>query len=100
MTGNSAIGSNCNAALGGRDMAAGRRTHSSKSGTAGLAACSHGMGCRSPADLRRYGQSQAVARQIGLLNVSQSSSLPLSKPRLNQVMRWAEVPWLKVSGTA
>lgn len=37
--------------------------------------------------------------QIGLLKVSQSESLPESKPRLNHLTRCAEVPWLKLSGT-
>lgn len=35
----------------------------------------------------------------GLLNVSQASSRPVSKPRENQSLRCAEVPWLKLSGT-
>ena len=42
------------------------------------------------------------ARQFpssGVLNVSQSDSLPDAKPRLNQRTRCAEVPWLKLSGT-
>ena len=31
--------------------------------------------------------------------MSQLAGLPLSKPRLNQARRWAEVPWVKLSGT-
>ena len=42
---------------------------------------------------RRGQHSSAAARpQIGLLNVSQSDSLPLLKPRANQVWRCSEVP--------
>ena len=33
-----------------------------------------------------------------LRNVSQSSGRPESKPRLNQLTRWAEVPWVNPSG--
>ena len=32
-------------------------------------------------------------------NVSQLFTSPLAKPRWNHSMRWAEVPWLKLSGT-
>jgi len=37
--------------------------------------------------------------QISPLNVSQDASFPVSKPRLNHLARWAEVPWVKLSGT-
>ncbi|GGD07893.1 hypothetical protein GCM10011335_08470 [Aureimonas glaciei] len=40
-----------------------------------------------------------VMPQMSPCDVSQAATLPSSKPRLNQVWRCAEVPWLKLSGT-
>lgn len=39
------------------------------------------------------GHSRSAAK------VSQASISPLSKPRANQRWRWAEEPWVKLSGT-